>query len=72
VSENLEACRVELMDKLLCFMEPTKAMAACCIIIHISGVNTNTRYFMDLVIPRVHCNAKKKDRESATHVYPRA
>ena len=49
------------MNELLCFMEPTKAMCAGCVVIHIAGVNANSRYLMDLVIPRVHGNTKKKD-----------
>ena len=68
MGENLKAGRVELMDKFLGFRKPAEAMSSCSIVIHISGVNAYSRDFVDVVVPRVHCNAEKEDRESSTHV----
>jgi len=59
VGEDLESGRVELMYKLLGFVKPAEAMSSCGIVVHISGVNAYTRYFVHMVIPGVHCDTKK-------------
>ena len=68
MGKDFKAGRVKLMDKFLGFREPTEAMSSCCIVIHISSVNEYSRDFVDVVVPRVHCDTEKKDRESPTHV----
>jgi len=68
VGKYLKAGRMELMDKFLGVRKPAKAMSSCGIVIHISSVNANARDFVDVVVPRVYCNAEKKNRESTAHV----
>lgn len=72
VGKNLEAGGVELMDKVLGFMEPTEAMSTCSIVIHVSGIYTDSRYLVNMVIPRIHSNTEEEDRESSAHVDPGA
>ena len=60
---------MKFVDELLGFMEPDKTASTGGVIVHITRVNANPRNFMDMVIPRVHCDAEKKDRESVAHVH---